>query len=116
MGERWGLEHGGEVGPVGLVGGDPRREDGGEDGEGQNYSRLKDDVVDKALDEAGATVDQAKRKAAYERAVKQVVASRAHIFLYNRLDVEGARKHVKGHTYHPWLTVAWDIEKWWLDK
>jgi len=85
-------------------------------GEGQNYARLKDDVVDKALDEAGATADQAKRKASYERAIKQIVASRAHIFLYNRLDVEGARKYVKGHTYHPWQQVAWDMEKWWLDK
>jgi peptide/nickel transport system substrate-binding protein len=85
-------------------------------GEGQNYARLKDAEVDKAIDEGGSTVDQAKRKAAYERAIKGIVASRAHIFLYNRLDVEGARKYVKGHKYHPWDTVAWDLENWWLNK
>lgn len=85
-------------------------------GEGQNYSRLKSPDVDKAIEEGGSTVDQAKRKAAYERAVKAIVESRAHIFLYNRLDVEGARKYVKGHKYHPWDTVAWDLENWWLNK
>ena len=85
-------------------------------GEGQNYARLKDSEVDRALDEGGATADQTRRKAAYERAIKGIVSSRAHIFLYNRLDVEGARKYVKGHKYHPWDTVAWDLENWWLAK
>ena len=85
-------------------------------GEGQNYARLVDKEIDRAIDEGGATVDQVKRKASYERSIKGVVSSRAQIFLYNRLDVEGARKYVKGHTYHPWDTLAWDLERWWLDK
>jgi peptide/nickel transport system substrate-binding protein len=85
-------------------------------GEGQNYSRLRDSEVDKALDEAGSVPDQEKRKAAYERAIKGVTASRAHIFLYNRLDVDGARKHVVGRTHNPWDNLGWDIEAWWLNK
>ena len=85
-------------------------------GEGQNYSRLKDAEVDKALDEAGSVPDQEKRKAAYERAIKAITASRAHIFLYNRLDVDGARKYVQGRTHNPWDNLGWDIEAWWLNK
>lgn len=85
-------------------------------GEGQNYARLKDPEVDKALDEAGSVPDQDKRKAAYERAVKAVVASRVHIFLYNRLDVDGARKYVAGRTHSPWDNLTWDIDSWWLNK
>jgi peptide/nickel transport system substrate-binding protein len=85
-------------------------------GEGQNYARLKSDVVDKALEEAGATPDQTKRKAAYERAIKAIVEARGHIFLYNRLDVDGARKYVKGHKNNPWWQLTWDVENWWLAK
>jgi peptide/nickel transport system substrate-binding protein len=85
-------------------------------GEGFNYARLKDDVVDKALEEAGATPDQAKRKTAYERAIKRIVELRPHIFLYNRLDVDGARKYVKGRTHNPWDNLGWDVESWWLAK
>lgn len=85
-------------------------------GEGQNYVRLKDPEVDKALEEAGSVPDQEKRRAAYERAVKAIVASRSHIFLYNRLDVEGARKYVQGRTHSPWDNLTWDLESWWLNK
>lgn len=85
-------------------------------GEGQNYSRLKDADVDKALEEAGSVPDQEKRKAAYERAIKAITASRAHIFLYNRLDVDGARKYVQGRTHNPWDNLGWDLESWWLNK
>ncbi|HEX2035343.1 MAG TPA: peptide ABC transporter substrate-binding protein [Chloroflexota bacterium] len=91
----------------------PSRANGGE---GYNYARLKDDVVDRALVEAGATVDQNARKAAYERAIRRIVELRPHIFLYDRLDVDGARKYVRGHTQNPWDNVAWDIENWWLAK
>jgi peptide/nickel transport system substrate-binding protein len=85
-------------------------------GEGQNYARLKSPEVDAALQEAGASPDQTKRKAAYERAIKGIVDSRAHIFLYNRLDVDGARKYVKGHKNNPWTRLMWDAEGWWLAK
>jgi peptide/nickel transport system substrate-binding protein len=85
-------------------------------GEGFNYARLKDDVVDKALEEAGATPDQTKRKAAYVRAIKRIVELRPHIFLYNRLDVDGARKYVQGRKHNPWNDLGWDVENWWLAR
>jgi peptide/nickel transport system substrate-binding protein len=85
-------------------------------GDGFNYSRLMDPEVDKALEEAGATPDEAKRKAAYERALKGIIASRAHIYLYNRLDVDGARKYVQGHKNNAWSTLTWDLHEWWLNK
>ncbi len=85
-------------------------------GEGQNYARLKDPDLDKALEEAGSVPDQEKRRAAYERAVKAIVASRVHIFLYNRLDVDGARKYVQGRTHNPWDNLGWDLDSWWLNK
>ncbi len=85
-------------------------------GDGFNYSRLMDPEVDKALDEAGATPDETKRKAAYERALKGIIASRAHIYLYNRLDVDGGRKYVQGHKPNPWSTLTWDLHEWWLNK
>ena len=85
-------------------------------GDGFNYSRLIDPEVDKALEEAGATPDEAKRKAAYERAIKGIIASRAHIYLYNRLDVDGARAYVQGHKLNPWGVMTWDVDSWWMNK
>jgi peptide/nickel transport system substrate-binding protein len=85
-------------------------------GEGQNYSRLRDAEIDKALEEAGSVPDLEKRKAAYERAIRAITASRAHIFLYNRLDVDGARKYVQGRTHNPWDNLGWDLHTWWLNK
>jgi peptide/nickel transport system substrate-binding protein len=85
-------------------------------GEGFNFSRLRDQTVDKALEEAGATPDQEKRKAAYERAIRRIVELRPHIFLYNRLDVDGARKYVKGHVHNPWRDLGWDLKHWWLAR
>jgi len=85
-------------------------------GDGFNYSRLLDSEVDKALEEAGATPDEVKRKAAYERAIKGIISSRAHIYLYNRLDVDGARSYVMGHKLNPWSVMTWDIQEWWLNK
>jgi len=83
-------------------------------GEGFNFARLKDGEVDRALEEAGASPDQARRKAAYERAIKRIVELRPHIFLYNRLDVDGARAYVKGRSHNAWDNLGWDVESWWL--
>lgn len=85
-------------------------------GEGQNYARMKDAEVDKGIEDGGATPDQEKRKAGYERAIKRIVEARPHIFLYNRLDVDGARKYVQGRVHNPWQNLGWDIKNWWLNK
>ncbi len=83
---------------------------------GRNYHRLLDPEIDAALQEAGSTVDEAKRKAAYQRVAERVNALKAHIVLYNRLEIDALKKTIKGYTRNTWDDLAWDTENWWLDR
>jgi ABC-type transport system substrate-binding protein len=83
---------------------------------GRNYHRIPDPEIDAALQEGGSTVDEAKRKAAYQRVAERVNALKAHIVLYNRLDIDAYKKTIKGYTRNTWDDLAWDTENWWIDR
>jgi peptide/nickel transport system substrate-binding protein len=83
---------------------------------GRNYHRVLDPELDKALETAGSTVDEAARKAAYKTVAERVNAGKGHIVLYNRLDIDALKKYVKGHVNDTWDTLGWDTVNWWLDK
>jgi peptide/nickel transport system substrate-binding protein len=84
---------------------------------GQNYHRIQDPELDKALEAAGATLDEEQRKAAYKTVAERVNAGKGHIVLYNRLEIHAFKKTVKGNTPDNfWDQFTGNIEDWWLDK
>ncbi len=83
---------------------------------GQNYTRIKDPVADKAIDEAGATLDQDKRKAAYATAMKQLNAAYVIVWLYDRQDLDARRSELRGWQPNTWQRFTWNIEDWFLTK
>ena len=83
---------------------------------GQNYTRIKDAVADKAIDEAGATLDQDKRKAAYATAMKQLNAAYVIVWLYDRQDIDARRSELRGWQPNTWQRFTWNAEDWFLKK
>jgi peptide/nickel transport system substrate-binding protein len=83
---------------------------------GQNYTRLKSADLDRALDEAGATLDQERRKAAYERAIRAMNDAYVIIWLYERANIDAHRTNVGGWKGNVWDEVTWNVEDWYLRK
>jgi peptide/nickel transport system substrate-binding protein len=83
---------------------------------GQNYTRIKDPVADKAIEEAGATLDQDKRKTAYATALKQLNAAYVIIWLYDRADIDGRSQKLSGWKSNTWQRFTWNVEDWFLKK
>ena len=83
---------------------------------GQNYTRFKDPVADKAIEEAGATLDQDKRKAAYATAMKQLNAAYVIIWLYDRQDIDVRNVKLLGWQPNTWQRFTWNVEDWSLKK
>ena len=77
---------------------------------------MLDSDLDWALETAGATLDEAARKAAYQVVAERINADKGHIVLYNRLRLEAFKSYVKGHVTNVWSDLAWDTANWWLDK
>jgi len=90
----------------------PSAENGGA---GWNFTRIVDSGIDKALNTAQGTLDQAARKAAYSDALKRINASYAYIPLYTRLYIDGFRERVKGYQASPWANFGWDSENWYIE-
>jgi peptide/nickel transport system substrate-binding protein len=85
-------------------------------GVGQNYTRFKDPEADKAIDEAGATLDLEKRKAAYAKALKLLNQAYVIIWLYDRANIDAHRINVGGWQGNVWDEVTWNVEDWFLKK
>ncbi len=87
-------------------------------GAGANYSRWKNAEVDAALAAADKTLDQAQRKEAYGTVIKKINEDLPLILLYNRLNIDGFKKYVKGHSPNIWATawLAWNIQDWSIEK
>lgn len=86
-------------------------------GVGQNYTRVKNAEMDKAIDEAGSTLDFDKRKAAYATALRILNEEAVIDWLYNRADINGFTKNVQGvGTGNPWRNLTDNIQDWWLSK
>lgn len=91
----------------------PSEENGGV---GWNYTRIQDDIIDNALDEAGSTVDFEKRKAAYYTFAERAQELRSHVYLYDRLQISALRDRVKGWEVNAFDTLTWDAQNWWLEQ
>lgn len=88
----------------------------GNNGAGLNYTRIKSAEIDAALDEAGATLDLEKRKAAYARVNKAVNDAYVIIWLYDRAGIDAHRVNVAGWQGNVWDDVTWNVEDWFLKK
>ncbi|MBI3957468.1 MAG: peptide ABC transporter substrate-binding protein [Chloroflexi bacterium] len=81
-------------------------------GAGFNYSRWVNAAADAAIEAAGATPDEAERKAQYQIACEQIAAELPHIYLYDRSDVHLSRLHVVNFEVNPWGNQTWNAEEW----
>ncbi len=86
-------------------------------GIGQNYTRVKNAEMDKAIDEAGSSLDQDVRKASYAKALKILNDEAVIIWLSERADLTAYRKSVQGHGGgNGWRNFAYNMQDWWLSK
>jgi peptide/nickel transport system substrate-binding protein len=85
-------------------------------GVGQNYTRVKNADLDKAIDDSNATLDQEKRKEAYGRALKLLNDQYVIIWLYDRADIDGRRTELQGWKENPWQEFTDNMEEWFLKK
>jgi peptide/nickel transport system substrate-binding protein len=85
-------------------------------GAGQNYTRVKNADLDKAVDDSNATLEQEQRKAAYARALKLLNDQYVIIWLYDRADIDGRRTELRGWVENPWQEFTDNMEDWFLSK
>lgn len=83
---------------------------------GQNYTRVQDPVIDAAVAEAGSTIDQEKRRAAYGRALTRLNELAPIIWMYERTSLEAFRTSVFGPKGHVWREITWNTEDWFVRK
>ena len=83
---------------------------------GQNYTRFKNPEADRAIDEAGSTIDIEKRKAAYAKAMKLVNEAYVIIWMYDRANIDARRNDLQGWQGNTWQRFTWNLENWWIKK
>jgi peptide/nickel transport system substrate-binding protein len=83
---------------------------------GQNYTRVKNADMDKAIEDAGATLDLEKRKASYAKALKILNEQYVIIWLYDRADIDGRQDALRGWQPNTWQRFTWNIQDWFLKK
>jgi peptide/nickel transport system substrate-binding protein len=83
---------------------------------GQNYTRVKNPDMDKAIDDAGATLDLEKRKQSYAKALKILNDQTVIIWLYDRADIDARQDSLKGWESNTWQRFTWNIESWFIKK
>jgi len=88
----------------------------GNNGVGQNYTRVKNAELDKAVDDSNATLDQAKRKEAYAKVLKILNDQYVIIWLYDRADIDAHRVELRGWVENPWAEFTDNMEEWFLKK
>jgi peptide/nickel transport system substrate-binding protein len=85
------------------------------DGAGNNFSRYINADVDKAIDEASATTDIAKRKELYCQAATQINQDIPRVFLYERLLINGYRANLQNFKVSSsFVDFTIDSQNWWL--
>jgi peptide/nickel transport system substrate-binding protein len=81
-----------------------------------NFAGYSNAEVDRLLLAASATVDRAKRKAAYQK-VQEIVADDAvYLFVYWLNNTTVLNKRVQGYKPAPGYTEFWNADEWWLTK
>jgi peptide/nickel transport system substrate-binding protein len=83
---------------------------------GQNYTRVKNMDMDKAIEDAGATLDQEKRKQSYAKALKTLNDQNVIIWLYDRADIDARQDSLKGWQANAWQRFTWNVESWFIKK
>ena len=83
-------------------------------GNGQNYTRFKNADADKAIEEAGSTLDLEKRKAAYAKALQLLNEAAVIDWLYERAGIDAHRANVVGWQGNVWDNITWNSEEWYL--
>ena len=83
-------------------------------GNGQNYTRFKNSDADKAIEQAGSTLDLEARKAAYATALKALNDAVVIIWLYERSGIDARRTNVGGWSGNVWDNITWNTEDWYL--
>ena len=86
----------------------------GNNGDGQNYTRFKNPDADKAIDEAGSTLDFEKRAAAYARALKLLNDAAVIIWMYERSGIDAFRANVFGYSPNVWDNITGNTEDWYI--
>ncbi len=83
---------------------------------GQNYTRFKNADVDKAIDEAGGTLDLEKRKTAYAKVMKALNDAYVIIWMYDRANIDARVTGLQGLQGNVWRRFTWNVQDWWLKK
>ena len=83
-------------------------------GNGQDYTRFKNSDADKAIEEAGSTLDLEKRKTAYATALKLLNDAGVIIWMYERAGIDATRANVVGWQGNVWDNITWNSEEWYL--
>ena len=83
---------------------------------GQNYTRFKSPDADKAIDEAGSTLDLEKRKTAYNTVMKLLNDAYVIIWMYDRARIDARVTGVQGWQPNTWGNFTWNVSDWWLKK
>ena len=91
----------------------PRAENSGA---GANYERFCDPRVDALLDEAGHTLDPARRRALYADVLRTLNDRVVAIWLYERARINAYAPSVRGYVANPWDQATWNIQDWSLER
>ncbi|HYR94497.1 MAG TPA: peptide ABC transporter substrate-binding protein, partial [Methylomirabilota bacterium] len=83
---------------------------------GQNYTRFKNPEADKAIDEAGSTLDLEKRKTAYNTAMKLLNDAYVIIWMYDRANIDARVNALQGWQPNVWRRFTWNVQDWWIKK
>ncbi|HEV8536838.1 MAG TPA: peptide ABC transporter substrate-binding protein [Candidatus Limnocylindria bacterium] len=81
-------------------------------GAGRNVNRFCDPQADKALDQAGATLDLQKRKEFYAQFLRILNDSVANVWIYNNNRINAFRANVGGYRASSWDEITGSIADW----
>ncbi|TME26241.1 MAG: peptide ABC transporter substrate-binding protein [Chloroflexi bacterium] len=81
-------------------------------GAGANYERACDPRVDALLDEAGRTLDQARRRDLYAQALAAIDATVPDIYLFDRGRFDAHRATLGGVRTNGWDVLTWNVAEW----
>ena len=87
----------------------PRTEN---NGAGANYERFCDSRVDALLDEAGQSLDRARRVSAYREVLSTLNQHVIAIWLYDRGRYDAYRSRIRGQSDNGWDVATWNIADW----
>jgi len=83
-------------------------------GAGANYERFCDPAVDKAIEDAAATLDRESQKDRLGPAITTVTYQMLDIYLYDRGRIDAYRTRLHGVESNGWDQVTWNVERWWV--